>query len=514
MVIAVVPFRWSRNKQKAALAAVIYEKQTDPALGRLIRELQDDWAFYRSANRYELANLRDAARDYALQVGKSKEMAMREAELEGKGYGSWVKARKENDFAGFKPVLEEILALRKEVVKATRPNMNAYDGCIDMFERGMTVRKLSGCAVDLCSWSACKLSNPFFLLLQVERLNEVFGAVKTELVPLIKAIQESRVNREYRVPAALQGGENWSVEVQKAICREFAEAIGFDFSKGRFDVSVHPFTGGSHPTDVRITTRYSTANWKGGVAGTVHEVGHALYEQGRSEEYVDLPVSRSLSMGVHESQSLFWERMIHQSREFWEWATPLMHKHFPHTRDCTADDFYRAVNRVEPGLIRVDADEVTYPMHIILRFELESGIMSDRIALDDLPRLWNQKMKSSLNVDVPNDAKGVLQDVHWAVGAVGYFPSYTLGAMIAAQLFQRLEQEMPDVRDKIRRGDFKPIREWLQRKIHGVGSLYPSPDELLVHATGKPMDPSIFVSYLKTKYAALYGLDANERRSA
>lgn len=349
---------------------------------------------------------------------------------------------------------------------------------------------------------------------QAERLNEVFGAVKTELVPLIKAIQESRVNREYRVPAALQGGENWSVEAQKAICREFAEAIGFDFSKGRFDVSVHPFTGGSHPTDVRITTRYSAENWQEGVGGTVHEVGHALYEQGRSEEYVDLPVSRSLSMGVHESQSLFWERMIHQSREFWEWATPLMHKHFPHTRGCTPDDFYRAVNRVEPGLIRVDADEVTYPMHIILRFELESGIMSNRIALDDLPRLWNQKMKSSLNVDVPNNAKGVLQDVHWAVGAVGYFPSYTLGAIIAAQLFQRLEQEMPDVRDKIRRGDFKPIREWLQRKIHTVGSLYPSPDELLVHATGRPMDPSIFVNYLKTKYAALYGLESNERRSA
>ena len=211
-------------------------------------------------------------------------------------------------------------------------------------------------------------------------------------------------------------------------------------------------------------------------------------------------------MGVHESQSLFWERMIHQSREFWEWATPLMHKHFPHTSACTADDFYRAVNQVRPDWIRTQADEVTYPMHIILRFELEQGMINNSIALDDLPRLWNKKMKDSLNVDVTDDAHGVLQDVHWGVNAIGYFPSYTLGAMIAAQLFESLEKEMPDVRDKIRRGEFQPIREWLKQKIHTVGSLYPSPDELLVHATGKPMDPRIFASYLKNKYADLYDL--------
>jgi carboxypeptidase Taq len=214
-------------------------------------------------------------------------------------------------------------------------------------------------------------------------------------VPLINKIREKKRSIKYVPPEALLSKEHWSIEAQQAFCREVADAMGFDFNQGRLDVSVHPFTGGPHPTDVRITTRYSKDNWLDGISGTVHEVGHALYEQGRNMIFDHLPISRPLSMGVHESQSLIWERMVFQSREFWVWATPLVHKHFPHTIDCTVDDFYKFVNRVEPGFIRVDADEVTYPLHIILRFEMEQSMFSEDVNLEQLSAIWNKKMKGA-----------------------------------------------------------------------------------------------------------------------
>lgn len=468
----------ARNAQKAALAGVSYEKKVNPKVGEALDILAkhkkdvDAWA-----TAYDKAVIRDAARDYALHTRKTKDMAMRSAELEGRGYSTWAKARKDNDWNAFKPVLQEIVALKQEVAHATRPHMSSYDANIDEYERGMT--------------SA--------------RITMLFAKLKSDLNPLISSILESKEKKQYSVPSALQGGDAWSIEKQKELCLEIAHAIGFDFTRGRFDVSVHPFTGGPHPTDVRITTRYSTENWLEGIAGTVHEVGHGLYEQGRNEEYVDLPVSRSLSMGVHESQSLFWERMVFQSYEFWQWATPLVHKHFPHTKHCTADDFYRYVNQVHPGFIRVDADEVTYPIHIMLRFEMEKAIFSGR-PIDELPRIWNDTMKKSLNLIVPDYRKGILQDVHWAMGAFGYFPSYTLGAMIAAQLFEQAEKDMPDLRDKIRNGKFVEIKNYLNEKIHKKGSLHCSLDELLMDVTGKPLDPQIYVKYLEKKYRALYKL--------
>ena len=207
------------------------------------------------------------------------------------------------------------------------------------------------------------------------------------------------------------------------------------------DVSVHPFTGGSHPSDVRITTRYSADNWIEGIAGTIHECGHAMYEQGRSSTHADLPVSEALGMATHESQSLLWERMVGQSRAFWVWATPIVHKYFPHTAECTAEDFYRAVNIVRPSLIRVDADELTYSMHVVLRFEIERELIAGRVDVADLPNLWREKMRELLGVTPETDALGVLQDVHWSDGSFGYFPSYTLGAMYACQFYAKAREE-------------------------------------------------------------------------
>ena len=273
------------------------------------------------------------------------------------------------------------------------------------------------------------------------------------------------------------------------------------------DISAHPFTVDAGHTDTRITTRYSTNIPFEGIMGTIHEVGHAMYEQGLNKEFAGLPVSNALSMGSHESQSLFWERMISQREEFWEHILPLIHEKLPHTKSATARDFYLAVNQVSRSLIRVEADEVTYPFHIVLRFEIEKGLIDGSIRVEDLPAVWQEKFKKYIGIDVPNDSKGCLQDVHWSGGSFGYFPTYTLGAMMAAQLFNYLENTaMPDIKDKIRTGKFSDIKKWLNENLHEKGSLYASLDELLKSITGEPLNPKYFVSYLETKYRRIYKL--------
>lgn len=256
---------------------------------------------------------------------------------------------------------------------------------------------------------------------------------------------------------------------------------------------------------MRITTRYSKELPFEGIMGTVHEVGHAMYEQGRNAKHAGLPVSEALSMGVHESQSLFWERMVGQNVNFWKAMLPKMHERLPHTKDVTAEDMFFAINQVNLGLIRVDADELTYPFHIMLRFELERKLATEGLSLEDLPQAWRDGMKKLLGVEVPTDRDGCLQDVHWPSGAIGYFPSYTLGAMMAAQVFRHLKKVvMPDLEDKIARGEFDEMRGWLRREIHEVGSLYPSLDELLEKATGEPLNPNYFLEYLDEKYNVVY----------
>lgn len=476
----------ARANQKTALAGILHEKKVDPRLGDVLRKLEEEgYQSGRDLTVQEAAVVRDALRDYNHEVLKSQELAAREADVEARAYAAWVEARGKGDWGAFSPVMQEMVDVRREVAKATRPELgNVYSGCVDQFERGMSR----------------------------ERLKEVFDELKTELVPLLRAIQKKVAEEESsgaaadRYPPALHPGDQWGQEEQSALCKDIAERLGFDMSRGRLDVSVHPFTGGPGPSDVRITTRYSN-NWIEGVSGTVHEVGHALYEQGRpGGEAEDLPVSRALSMGVHESQSLLWERMVFLSLPFWKFAAPLVRARFPHTEGVTADAFYRGLNRVAPGLIRVDADEVTYPLHIILRFEIEQGLMDGSISVADVPRVWSEKMKDLLGVEVPGDAEGCLQDIHWSVGAIGYFPSYTLGAMMACQFFEAAKEAIPDLEESLADGNFEPLKTWLNKEVHARGSLYGSPDELLKQVTGDPMRPMALVDHLRAKYTDIYGL--------
>jgi carboxypeptidase Taq len=467
-----------RAKASSALAGVIHEKRTAKELGELI-DLSAQIVTGNDSKK-DFANVKRAKEDYVRATKIPSRMAKRQATLASEGYQVWAKAREENDFRSFAPVLKDWVELVKERCELIRPGEDAFNTSLDEYERGMTK----------------------------ERLDEIFPVVKTCVVDLIKKVYEKEK------PVALEIGENvlggkFSTDTQAKLSQEIALKLGFDLDCGRLDVSVHPFTGGCGPGDVRMTTRYKENDLSEGLTGTIHETGHALYEQGRNvKEYANQPVSRAHSMGVHESQSLLWERMVALSPSFATFLLPELKREFPKEFEgVTEAQLHASFNIVKnPSVIRVEADELTYPLHILLRTELEIGLMRGSIDVDDLPKLWNEKMKSYLNVDVEDDTRGVLQDVHWSSGAFGYFPTYLLGAMYACQIYETAKKALPTLEHDIAIGKFAPLREWLRVEVHDRGSEFDSADELLMKVTGKPLDADAFTSYLTTKYTKLYGL--------
>ena len=471
----------ARGRQKAALAELKHGEATSAAMGAAIAAAETSGAGEGCA--WRAANIRDARRDYDDAVRVPASLKAREAELGAKGYAAWHKAREANDFASFAPVLKELVALRKEFAAACADEgVKPYDYLLDQFERGMTS----------------------------ERLDEIFGELRRSLAPVIKTVLDAPPLEQHPIFTGAVP-DAFPEAAQERFCRAVAAKMGFRFDTGRFDTSVHPFTGGSGPFDVRITTRYDEDNFMDAAMGVIHEVGHALYEQGLNEDQDGLPVSRALSMGIHESQSLFWERYVGQSLGFWEANLPLFHECFPAAKSAgvAAEDVFRFVNKAGAGFIRVDADELTYSMHVVLRFELERALFDGSLDVDHLPDAWNAKMTELLGVTPDTDARGVLQDVHWSDGSFGYFPSYTLGAMYAAQFHQAAREELGEAAfdDAVRRGDFSLARNWLREKIHAVGSVFPSADELCAAVTGSRLDPSVYVSFLEKKYKTLYGLE-------
>ena len=464
----------ARGRQKAALAELSHREATSAAHGDAIAAAER--AHSGDGCAWRAAVIRDARRDYDDAIRLPGELKAREATLGARGYAAWVKARESDDWDSFAPTLEELVTLRKEMAAACADDgVEPYDYWLDQFERGM----------------------------KRERLEEIFSVLRASLAPVIaKTLEAPKLEHH---PALVSG--TFPEDAQERFCRAIATKMGFDFNSGRLDRSVHPFTGGVGPIDVRITTRYDENNFMDAVMGTIHEVGHALYEQGLNAEQDGLPVQRALSMGIHESQSLFWERYVGQSLGFWRSVLPEFHASFPRTKEegVTAEDLYRYVNKASAGFIRVDADELTYSMHVVLRFEIERAIFAGEASVAELPSLWRTKMRELLGVVPDTDALGVLQDVHWSDGSFGYFPSYTLGAMYACQFHARAREEIEGFDALVENGDLAPIREWLRRKIHAVGSLHPSADELCVAVTGAKLDPEVYVTYLREKYSALYG---------
>jgi len=483
----------ARGAQLAALAGVVHEKSTSPELGAAIRAAEAEaasspWSLEEARDG---AVVREARRTFDRQTLVPTELAERAAKLGSEAYAAWAKARAASDFKSFEGTLERCFTTAAEMAVAKAGGREGaekaggvYAACLEDYERGMSQA----------------------------RIDELFAQVEERLQPLI---QEVLASEHAPCAAALEG--DFSVGAQEALSLEVVEAMGFPSgTRGRVDVSVHPFTTSFGPRDVRITSRFRPDEWYQGLAGSVHECGHALYE-GQLRDSA-LPVDTALSMGVHESQSLFWERHVGLSKPFWRWCGPLARRHLglSEKEEAGASDsgLYGACNRVSRGLIRVEADELTYPMHVVLRYRLEAKILAGDLQVGDLPQAWNEGMRELLGVDqVPSDALGCLQDVHWSGLAVGYFPTYLLGAMMAAQLdfYLRRDPEILAVHGPtggvdglIERGEFGPLREWLRCKVHDKGSVPGSMDALLVEEFGEPLKADYLLDYLEDKYRDLY----------
>ncbi len=384
---------------------------------------------------------------------------------------AWIKARKNKDFSAFAPYLEKMIELKKQEAEYYGYEDKPYDALLDEFEPGMTT----------------------------ERVAALFGELKPRLTGLVERLQRKDPADRKILEQKFDTGEQW------AFGMKIAEAIGLDLQRARQDVSAHPFTIGFHPDDVRITTRLNEDDLLSGLFSTIHESGHAIYEQGLSKEYYGTPLGQSASFGIHESQSRLWENMIGRSREFWSYALPLLQTHFPKLKEAGLEDWYRMINVVRPSLIRVEADEVTYSLHIMLRFDIESRMINEDMKVDDLPGLWNAKVQEYLGIKPKNDAEGVLQDVHWSMGGIGYFPSYAMGNLYAAQIFGQAQKAIPDLLERTAAGDFLPLKTWLNKEVHLQGRRY-DPEDLVKVITGKALSADPFMDYLEEKYGEIYRL--------
>jgi carboxypeptidase Taq len=381
----------------------------------------------------------------------------------------WRQARADADFAGLLPYLTEVLNLQRQIgqAKGEKLGLSPYDALLNDYEPGG----------------------------RASRIDVLFD----DLAAFLPGFTQEAMAVQARRPALEPLKGPFATETQRALGLRLMTALGFDFARGRLDISTHPFCGGAD-NDVRITTRYDEADFTKALMGVLHETGHALYEQGRPQGYLNQPVGAARSMSVHESQSLLMEMQACRSRQFLAYAAPLMRESFGGAGPAwESEAMWRRYTRVEPGFIRVDADEVTYPAHIILRYRLEKALIAGEMALSDLPAAWNDGMKALLGVTVPDDRLGCLQDIHWPSGGWGYFPTYTLGAMTAAQIFDAACRAEPGILPGIGKGDFAPLVGWLRANIHGKGSLLAT-DDLLTEATGRPLDAAVFKAHLRRRY--------------
>lgn len=402
-----------------------------------------------------------------IPAGKYKEYVI----LTSNAESVWEDAKNNNDFQLFAPYLEKIVDFNLEFIELWGYKGNKYNTLLDINEPGMTV----------------------------DKLDAIFKELRSRIVPLVAKIKESPMQPDEDILEIY-----FDTSKQEEFSLYILEKMGYDFEAGRLDESEHPFTIGINPGDVRITTHYYPNDFASALMSSMHEGGHALYEQNISADLNGTPLCTGASMGIHESQSRFWENIIGRSKGFWERYYKDLQKVFPEQlKDVSLENFHRAINRVEPTLIRVEADEVTYNLHVMIRYEIEKALINGEIKVSELPRVWNEKMKEYLGITPPNDTKGVLQDVHWAGGSFGYFPSYTLGNIFAAQLYNTAKKEIRDFDTLISKGELISIKKWLSEKIHKFGKLM-EPSEIIKEATGEDINPTYLIDYLESKYKDIY----------
>ncbi|MGL4514054.1 MAG: carboxypeptidase M32 [Lacipirellulaceae bacterium] len=461
-----------RGEQAAYLAGTAHRRNTAPEVGEWLEHLAgSDLAA--DANGAVGANVRELRRRREKLTKIPQALVEEIARTASQSHQAWAAARKANDFAAFRPWLEKMLRLRVEQAEAVGYAESPYDALVDDYEPGET-------AVSIAT---------------------VLDALQTELTPLVRAIVESGRTAPSEVLA-----RSFPVAAQAEFGKAAAAAIGFDFDAGRLDTTHHPFCGGAGPRDVRLTTRYNEHDFGDGFFSILHEAGHGIYEQGLDAAEYGMPAGEAMSLAIHESQSRMWENLVGRSYGFWRRMYPAAQRAFPAALgDVTLDDYYFAVNESKPSLIRTESDEATYNLHVCIRFRLERALVEGRLAVADLPGAWNEAYRETLGIVSPTDANGCLQDVHWSEGMFGYFPTYALGNLHAAQLFEAAGAELGDLDAMFALGEFRPLLEWLRRNVHAVGQR-DSAARLVQRVTGAPLSAAALLRRLRTKFGALYGV--------
>jgi len=462
-----------RSEQTSLISRLAHEKFTSEELYNHVKKLNE-------LNTLEKLEQKDKAVVVRLEkdIEKSRKVPSEFVEKMSKtttlAYTAWQEAREKDKFPSFAPHLEKIVELEKEYCTYINLPGPAYNSLLDDYEEGMTV----------------------------ETLKKEFEYLKPQLIEILNKIISSDIYKKQKI-----FDKKFDIEKQKKICNFIIKKMNLPEKRSRLDVSTHPFTTAMGNDDVRITTNYERENPLFSFFSTIHEAGHALYELGLpKDKFKDTVISDAPSLGLHESQSRFWENMIARSIHFWNYFYPVFQKTVPkHLNDINIKSWYQYVNQVRPSFIRVEADELTYCLHVILRFELELALINGEIKVSELPQRWNEKMNEILGITPKNDKEGVLQDMHWSGGSFGYFPTYAIGTIYASQLFKQLSQENPNVNSEIGQGNFANILSWLREHIHKHGRLMTA-DEIIRKTCGEGLNPKIFVTYLKDKYYPLYGL--------
>ncbi|MBL8044163.1 MAG: carboxypeptidase M32 [Nitrospira sp.] len=465
----------ARAEQIATLEGLAHEKLVSQEVETLLADWIDPATGQAAAGWDEPSRslLRETWRDFSRAQKLPSAFVIRLSRECSLAQQAWVTAREESRFSKFLPSLRTIISLKREEADYLGYRNSPYDALLDTYEPGATIGQLA----------------PLFTELR-ERLVVLLRKVQASGV----AVDDTCLHQRFDQAKQIEFG------------RLVLVAMGYDFERGRLDLSAHPFTTSFHPTDVRVTTRVFEKDLPSCLFSCIHEGGHGLYDQGLDPRYYGSPLGESVSLGIHESQSRLWENCVGRSRAFWHCFYPILQQTFPQQlATVPLDLFYAAINRASPSLIRVEADELTYNLHIMLRVEIEQALIENRVQPDDLPELWNEKMQSYLGIVPEQDAEGVLQDVHWSMGAFGYFPTYTLGNLYAVQFFEQAKQELPQLEEHIAAGQLVPLRRWLEQKIHRWGRMF-TPDHLARRVTGKGVSPEPFLRYLEGKYRELYQL--------
>ena len=461
-----------RAEQLALLAGLCHEQFTAPEIGDLL-SVAEAGELTRASGSAAAVNLREIRRAYERATRIPAALVQELARTSTLAQDVWVEARKASDFGRFRPWLEKLVGLKREEAQAVGRGGTLYDALLDEYEPGETAA----------------------------RLTHVFANLRPALVDLVGRIATSGRRPD---PAILHRA--YPVAAQEAFGKTVVTAFGFDFQAGRLDVTTHPFCSRIGPGDTRLTTRYNLHDLGDAFFSILHEAGHGLYDQGLDPQHYGTPMGEAASLGIHESQSRLWENFVGRSRAFWEHWLPRARQAFPDAWDgVDLDALVFAINDVRCSFIRVDADEATYNLHIVLRFELEQALIAGDLAVADLPAAWNERMTRDLGSAPPDDAQGCLQDIHWSGGSFGYFPTYTLGNLYAAQFFAKAQADLGDLGEQFRRGEFLPLREWLREKIHRHGQRYRAAD-LVAAVTGEPLNPVYLLRHLREKLGTLYGV--------